>query len=216
MIAWAALGKAAMGGLKAGAKKVATDKLLNRKKKTNKRRASAKKIMGLDDKEKEGGGKQKGGALAIRPTMGLVHTERDFAPLSTSVGESDIIIIKKQVIQVRDILKDTHSAKEQERKNLRKAKQLDKKKKEEDKIEKPKVKPKESKGMKMPNLGLGIGNFLTWLVVGLIFAKLNELMPAIRNIVKTLKPIANFIGGLFEKTIGFVLGERGTLLRWAS
>ena len=28
---WAALGKAAMGGLKAGAKKVATNKLLNRK-----------------------------------------------------------------------------------------------------------------------------------------------------------------------------------------
>ncbi len=209
MVAWAALGKAAMGGLKAGAKKVATDKLLNRKKKTNKRRASAKKIMGLDDKEKEGGGKQRGGALAIRPTMGLVHTERDFAPLSTSVGESDIIIIKKQVIQVRDILKDTHSAKEQERKNLRKAQQLDKKKKEEDKIEtsKPKVKPKESKGgMKLPKPGLGIGNFLTWLAVGLIFAKLNELMPAIRNILKILKPIANFIGGLLEKTIGFIVG----------
>ena len=33
---WAALGKAAMGGLKAGAKKVATDKLLNRKKKRSK------------------------------------------------------------------------------------------------------------------------------------------------------------------------------------
>ncbi len=209
MVAWAALGKAAMGGLKAGAKKVATDKLLNRKKKTNKRRASAKKIMGLDDKEKEGGGKQRGGALAIRPTMGLVNTERDFAPLSTSVGESDIIIIKKQVIQVRDILKDTHSAKEQERKNLRKAKQLDKKKKEEDKIEtsKPKVKPKESKGgMKLPKPGLGIGNFLTWLAIGLIFAKLKELMPAIRNILKILKPIANFIGGLLEKTIGFIVG----------
>ena len=32
-MAWAALGKAVIGGAKAGAKKIATDKLLNRKKK---------------------------------------------------------------------------------------------------------------------------------------------------------------------------------------
>ena len=204
---WAALGKAAMGGLKAGTKKVATDKLLNRKKKTNKRRASVKKIMGVEDKEKEGVREQKGGALAVRPSMGLVPDARDLNPVSTTPGESDIIIIKKQVIQVRDILKDTQSAKQAERNNLRKAKQLDKKKKEEDKIEKPKAKPKESKGgMTLPKTGLGIGNFLTWLAAGVIFGKLNELMPAIRKILKTLRPIANFIGGLFEKTIGFVVG----------
>ena len=33
----------------------------------------------------------------------------------------------------------------------------------------------------MPKTGLGIGNFLSWLAVGLIFAKLNELMPAIKE-----------------------------------
>ena len=56
---WAALGKAAMGAVKGKAKQIATDKLLNRKKKTDARRASAQKMMGQDS----GGGEEKGGAI---------------------------------------------------------------------------------------------------------------------------------------------------------
>ena len=41
-------------------------------------------------------------------------------------------------------------------------------------------------GMKVPNLGLGIGNFLTWLAVGVVFAKLNELMPTLKKIFGVL------------------------------
>ena len=127
---WAALGKAAMGGLKAGAKKVATNKLLNRKKKRPKKRTSGKEMsdnmMNKDNNKEE---QQKGGALAVQPSAGLVPTAGDLAPVSTSVGESDVIIIKKQLIQVRDILKDTRTAKQAERKNLRKARQADKRKK---------------------------------------------------------------------------------------
>mgnify|MGYP003149381641 CR=1 FL=1 len=196
---WAMLGKQL---LKGGAKKVATNKLLNRKKKTNKRRASVKKIMGGDE---EGRGKQKGGALAIRPTMGLVPVD-PVDPISTTPGESDVVIIKKQVIQVRDILKDTHSAKQVERRNLRKALEAEKRKEREEKVEKPKVKPKESKGMKMPKLGGGIGNFLSWLVFGLVVNKLLELLPALKKIFGILKPIANFIGGLFNTVMGLVTG----------
>jgi hypothetical protein len=66
-MAWAALGKVAVGAVKGKAKQVATDKLLNRKKKTDTRRPSAKKMMGGD----EGGG-EKGGALTVRPTAQLV------------------------------------------------------------------------------------------------------------------------------------------------
>ncbi len=58
----------------------------------------------------------------------------------------------------------------------------------------------------MPNLGLGIGNFLTWLIAGMIFNKLDDLLPTLRKIFKVLKPIANFIGGLLQKTLGFVTG----------
>jgi hypothetical protein len=194
----AALGKTL---LKGKAKKIAKDKLLNRKKKTNKRRMSVKKIMGMGDKQK------KDGALAVRPTRDLVGNIKDFDPVSDTSGESDIVIIKKQVIQVRDILKDTRTAKQAERMNEKKRKQTDKRTEREDKLEKPKVEPKEAKsGMKMPNLGLGIGNFLTWLIAGLIFNKLKDLMPALKKIFGILKPIVNFIGGVLKKTLEFVIG----------
>ena len=194
----AALGKTL---LKGKAKKIAKDKLLNRKKKTNKRRMSVKKIMGMDDKQK------KDGALAVRPTRDLVGNIKDFDPVSDTSGESDIVIIKKQVIQVRDILKDTRTAKQAERMNEKKRKQTDKRTEREDKLEKPKVEPKETKsGIKMPNLGLGIGNFLTWLIAGLIFNKLKDLMPALKKIFGILKPIVNFIGGVLKKTLEFVIG----------
>ena len=191
--------------LKAGVKKVAKDKLFNRKKKRPKKRASGKEVSdGIMNKGEEG---KKGGALAVRPTTGLVHTKSDFDPVSTTPGESDIIIIRKQVIQVRDILKDSQSAKQQERKNLKKAKQVDKRKKEEEKIETPKIKPKEVKvGMKVPNLGLGIAHFLTWLAVGVVFAKLNELMPTLKKIFGVLGGIAKFIGHLLNFALGAVVG----------
>jgi F0F1-type ATP synthase assembly protein I len=186
--------------LKSGAKKIAKDKLLNRKKKTNKRRVSVKKIMGMEDKQK------RGGALSIQPRMDLVPNEKDFDPVSDTSGESDIVIIRKQLIQVKDILKDSYTAKKEGRDEERKSRQTEKREKREEKLEKPKVKPKESKGMKMPNLGLGIGNFLSWLVMGIIVGKLLTLLPALKKIFGILKPITDFIGGLFNATMGFVVG----------
>jgi len=197
MIAWAALGKSL---LKGGVKKVATDKLLNRKKKTNKRRASVRKMMGMNGKQKEGG------ALAVRPTMDLISSPKNLDPPSDVGGDADIVIIKKQVIQVRDILKDSYTIKQEERLGRRKAKQTDKRRIREDKLEKPKVKPKESKVMKGPSLGLGIGNYFSWLAFGIILNKLMDLMPALRKIFGVLKPIAEFIGGVFNFTMGLVTG----------
>tara|TARA_Y100001963_G_scaffold15875_1_gene19624 strand:+ start:374 stop:2098 length:1725 start_codon:yes stop_codon:yes gene_type:complete len=194
---WAALGKTL---LKGKAKKIAKDKLLNRKKKTNKRRMSVKKVMGMDDKPK------RGGALVVRPTMDLGGNIKVFDPVSDTSGESDIIIIRKQVIQVRDILKDSYTDKKEKREEERKERQRVKREIREEKLEKPKVKPKESKGMKMPKPGLGIGNFLSWLVFGLVVNKLLELLPQLKKIWSWLKPIVNFIGGIFKATMGFVVG----------
>ena len=200
--------------LKSGAKKIAKDKLLNRKKKTNKRRVSVKKIMGMEDKQKGGGKEQRGGASAIQPRMDLVPSEKDFDPISDTSGESDIVIIRKQLIQVKDILKDSYTAKKEERDEERKARQTEKREKREEKLEKPKVKPQESKGMKMPNLGLGIGNFLSWLVMGLIVGKLLTLLPALKKIFGILKPITDFIGGLFNATMCFVVGFIDLSYKW--
>ena len=110
---WAMLGKQL---LKSGAKKVAKDRILNRKKKTPPKASGKQMSEGLMNN----GGQKKGGPLAVRPSTGLVPTAGDLARLSTTVGESDIVIIKKQVIQVRDILKDTQSAKQKERVSKRK------------------------------------------------------------------------------------------------
>ena len=114
------LGRSLLKGRK---KKVSTDKLMNRGGKEG----------------AQGAVKEKGGALAVRPSMGLVPTAQDLAPVSTSVGESDIVIIKKQVIQVRDILKDTQSAKQKERIRKRKALLEERRKTREEGIEKPKA-----------------------------------------------------------------------------
>ena len=189
--------------LKSGAKKIAKDKLLNRKKKKTTKKTSGKEMSsGLMNREVD----KKGGALAIQPTTDLVGNLKDFEPVSDTSGESDIVIIRKQVIQVKDILKDSYSAKKEEREEERKARQQVKRETREEKLEKPKVKPKESKGMKVPNLGLGIGNFFAWLAFGIILNKLMELMPALQKIFGVLKPIADFIGGVFNFTVGLVTG----------
>ena len=63
---WAALGKSL---LKGGAKKVATDKLLNRKKKPAARKPTLDELIA----DVRGSGEpSKGGALAVRPTTSLV------------------------------------------------------------------------------------------------------------------------------------------------
>ena len=161
--------------------------------KGRKKKVKTQKLMNREGKERGGQlvkKEERGGALAVQPSTGLVPTAQDLSPVSKTPGESDIVIIRKQVIQVRDILKDTYSSEQAERVNRRKALLAQKRDAKENKLEKPKVEPKEAKsGMKMPNLGLGIGNFLTWLIAGLIFNKLKDLMPALKKIFGILKPI---------------------------
>ena len=198
---WAALGKTL---LKGGAKKVATNKILNRKKKTTKRADGKEVADNIMNKEK-GEKRKKGGALAVRPSMGLVATAKDFAPVSTTPGESDIVIIKKQVIQVKDILKDTHSAKLAERVRQRKAKEADKREVREDKLEK--VKPTKPKtGIKMPKMGANIGNFFAWLAFGVILNSLWKFLPKLLEIGRILGPIAKFIAGAVAKTFEIIVG----------
>ena len=62
---FAALGKVAVGAVKGKAKKIAADKLLNRKKKTDARRAKAQEVMGV--------GPEKGGAMVKAPSNALTN-----------------------------------------------------------------------------------------------------------------------------------------------
>ena len=99
-MAWAALGKKlATGMVKGKAKKVATDKLLNRKKK--KPVAKRPTLDQLIEDVRGGGAEQtKGGALAIRPTTSLVPT----APSVATGGGGDTDIEGIPVINLMDVL----------------------------------------------------------------------------------------------------------------
>ena len=72
---WAMLGKQL---LKSGVKKVAKDKLLNRKKKTPKKRKSGKEVsqnIMSNGKEEQ----KKGGALTVQPSTGAIPSARDLS-----------------------------------------------------------------------------------------------------------------------------------------
>ena len=107
---WAALGKAAMGAVKGKAKQVATDKLLNRKKKTDARRANVQKMMGQDS----GGGEEKGGAIVkaqISPLPLAKSTEAIGKTPAAGGGEGGsgeiqgtLLKIKTSVISVDTLL----------------------------------------------------------------------------------------------------------------
>ena len=113
---WAALGKAAMGAVKGKAKKIATDKLLNRKKNVKNRRAKAQEAMG-------GGGEEQGGQLMIRPSTSLVPsgpsgiipapaTDTGGGGGDTSTVEGTLMVIQTKVIKVENLLKGSNAVKE--------------------------------------------------------------------------------------------------------
>ena len=114
-MAWAALGKAAMGAVKGKAKQVATAKLLNRKKKTDARRASAQKMMGQDS----GAGEEKGGTIVKAQIAPMPLAESVSAIQKTPAasggegGSGDIqgtlLKIKTSVISVDTLLKGSYT-----------------------------------------------------------------------------------------------------------
>ena len=108
---FAALGKAALGAVKGKAKKIATDKLLNRKKTTDTRRASAQKVMG--------GGEEGGGAIVkaqIAP-MPLARSTEAIQKTPAAGGgeggsgniEGTLLKIKTSVIAVDTLLKGSYT-----------------------------------------------------------------------------------------------------------
>ena len=120
---WAALGKAAVGAVKGGAKKIAKDKLLNRKKNIKNRRAKAQEAMG--------GGEEQGGQLMIRPSTSLVPSGPSGiipAPATdtggggdTSTVEGTLMTIQTKVVKVENLLKGSNAVKEKMREDARQA-----------------------------------------------------------------------------------------------
>ena len=214
---WAALGKAAVGGMKAGAKKIATDKLLNRKKKTDARREKAQEVMGV--------GPEKGGAMVKAPSSALANV-----PLADSVaainksssggggGSDDSVVgvalkIKTTVIQVEKLLSGSVALQKKVLQTQKDAQEDAEFGKEEADLEK-KVPKKAKSKFKIPIPGKGmlasLIGFVSNVALGFLAVKLFEWMPKLMWLVKTLQVVVDVIG----KVAVWVLDIFSTIVDW--
>ena len=209
-MAWAALGKVAMGAVKGKAKQVATDKLLNRKKKTDTRRASARKIMGGD----EGGG-EKGGALTVRPTAQLVPSpggsiQKIEKTEETGSKGNTLLVIKTKLVSIDTILKGTLAAEKKAEDVKRKAQERSERKEDEKELEDDSKDGKKAQKFKLapPKQVLSfwekIKSFFGKVLFGWLAVRLIDWLPKLMPIVKFLAGFADFIikvGGVLLKAL---------------
>ena len=199
-MAWAALGKKlATGMVKGKAKKIAADKLLNRKKKkTVAKRPTLDELIA--DVRGSGSDQTKGGALAVRPTTSLVPTAPSKAITSGgSVGVEDTLTrIKIKVISIDQVLKGTLAAEKARKKDAETAQEQAEQAAAEKKLETKPKKKKKKMGMKAPKQVLSLWErlkkFFTTIVFGYVALKLLPLLPK-------LIPIAE---GLFKAVDGII------------
>ena len=206
------LGKVALGGTK----KIATDKLLNRKKKTDARRAAVQKVMGGEESTEV-----KGGALAVIPKASLVPSPAGaitkFSGNQQSGGGEDlqglVLRIKTSVISVESLLGNSVALQKKKLDDERKAREAAELGKAEKDLEKkkPKVASKGPK-FKLPGKGLlsSIMDFVINIAFGWIAVRLVKFAPQIAKILPFLGKIADFMvdGALL------IITGLGTLIHW--
>jgi len=215
---WAALGKAAVGAVKGGAKKIATDKLLNRKKKTDARRAAAQKMMGGEESAEV-----KGGALAVIPKAPLVQSpagaieKYSGGDQQQSGGGEDlqglVLQIKTSVISVESLLGNSvalQKKKLDDERKAREAAQLGKAEKDLEK-KKPKVASKGPK-INIPGKGIlsSIMDFITNIVFGWVAVRLVKFAPQLAKILPAIGAFADFIINFGGK----ILNALATMIDW--
>ena len=177
--------KGVVKGVGRGARRVATDKLLNRKKNVKNRRAKAQEAMG--------GGEEQGGQLMIRPSTSLVPsgpsgiipapaTDTGGGGGDTSTVEGTLMVIQTKVIKVENLLKGSNAVKEKMREDARQAAKDAEDNKQEKDLEKVKPK-KEGKGKfkmpKVPGTGIfgAIWKFVSTIILGRLFMILFDHLP---------------------------------------
>ena len=197
---WAALGKVAAGAVKGGAKKVATDKLLNRKKKPAARKPTLDELIA----DVRGSGEPaKGGALAVRPTTSLVPSPggdvQKFTGREGEYGsvEDNVIRIKSKVIAVDSILKGTVAAEKARKDRQRKAQEQADAAAAESNLEGKKKKKKGPSLKKfVPKVAMNafqkLVNFFQTIVLGYVTIQLLPLLPQLLKFVKGLSGVVDW------------------------
>ena len=199
---FAALGKVAVGAVKGKAKKIAADKLLNRKKKTDARREKAQEVMGV--------GPEKGGAMVKAPSSAMANI-----PLADSVtaisksssggggGSDDSVVgvalkIKTTVIQVEKLLAGSVATQKKQLQAQKDAQEDAEFAKEEGDLEKKLPKQSKSKfNIPVPGKGMlaTVVGFITNVAFGFIIVKLMDFLPKLQGI---LPKIGEFVDGVFD------------------
>ena len=212
---WAALGKSL---LKGGAKKVATDKLLNRKKKPAARKPTLDELIA----DVRGSGEPaKGGALAVRPTTSLVPSPggdvQKFTGREGEYGsvEDNVIRIKSKVIAVDSILKGTVAAEKARKDRQRKAQEQADAAAAESNLEGKKKKKKGPSLKKfVPKVAMNafqkLVNFFQTIVLGYVTIQLLPLLPQLLKFVKGLSGVVDWF---LDIGLGLLTGLM-TLVDW--
>ena len=212
---WAALGKSL---LKGGAKKVATDKLLNRKKKPAARKPTLDELIA----DVRGSGEPaKGGALAVRPSTSLVPSPggdvQKFTGREGEYGsvEDNVIRIKSKVIAVDSILKGTVAAEKARKDRQRKAQEQADAAAAESNLE-GKKKKKKGPNLKslVPKVAMNafqkLVNFFQTVVLGYVTIQLLPLLPQLLKFVKGLSGVVDWF---LDIGLGLLTGLM-TLVDW--
>ena len=164
------------------------------------------------------GKKEKGGALAVRPTTSLVSYKGlespDIQKSESDSSKKTLFTIQKKIILVDDLLRGTFAEKKKRQKDEKTEKENEKRKKTESKIEDDSTDSddKEENKLKMPRLSFldGIKQFISNILLGWLAFKLIKHLP---TITKFLKPIAA-IAGFFIKFGGLLLSGVVTFVDW--
>ena len=185
---WAALGKVAMGAVKGKAKQIATDKLLNRK----------KKPQSVQSKRDGGGVEGKGGDIIVRPSTSMVHSPGGaIVQAGPSMGggggalvgqtlEESAESIRQSVVDIDNFLKGTLAAeKAQQARRLKESEKVERSKEE---AELEKDSKKKGKGIKIgapkqvKSFWESLKNFFMTIVVGWIAVRLVDFLPHLKKI----------------------------------
>ena len=205
-MAWAALGKSL---LKGGLKKVATKKLLNRKKKPKVGKVKAEKLMG-------GGNKEKGGAIVKSGSSDIVKSVSQslttIKKTETQTKSGSLMVIKEKVLQIDKLLKGTLAAEKAERKKQISEEEKSERKKDEQEIEgAPATKEKKFKipvPKKITSFWDEIKRYFSTILFGWLAVRLIDWLPKLIPLVKAFGSVVDFVidfgGVILNALVSFV------------
>ena len=189
-MAWAALGKSL---LKSGVKKVATKKLLNRKKKPKVGKVKSEKLMGGDNKEK-GGAIVKSGSSNIVPISSPITS---ITKAETQTKSGSLMVIKEKVLEIDNLLKGTLAAEKAQQKNQRKQQEKDERKQDEQEIEGAPKLDKKRFNLPLPKQVTSfwgqIQRYFSTVLFGWLAVRLIDWLPKLMPLLKGLARFLDFV-----------------------